>query len=70
VELVGKIEENYNELESIVISFVDDMAWVVEGDILEKCLAQLQRCATDAQECVKENTCKFDIGKPDTILFT
>jgi hypothetical protein len=35
--VVGKVEEKDTELESVGISFVDDVAWVVEGDGVGDC---------------------------------
>ena len=68
--LFGRVEEKEKECKSEGISFVDDVAWVVEGEDVGECTQQLERCAKEAQIWAKENACQFDIEKTEAILFT
>ena len=65
-----RVEEKEEECESEGISFVDDVAWVVEGEDVGECTQRLQRCAAGAQNWAKEQACQFDIEKTKAILFT
>jgi hypothetical protein len=69
LELFGRVE---NEMEhgSEGISFVDDVAWVVEGEDVGECTQRMGRCATEAQIWVKEHACWFDFERTKVILFT
>jgi len=69
-ELFSRVEEKEKEYGSEGISFVDDVAWVVEGEDVGECTQRLERCATEAPSWVKENTCQFEIEKTKAILFT
>jgi len=64
---VEKIEE---ECGSKAISFVDDVAWVVEGEDGGECTRRLERCAVETAIRAKENACQIDIENPDTIWVT
>jgi ribonuclease HI len=68
--LFGRVEEKEEECGSEGISFVDDVAWVVEGEDVGECTQRLERCAVEAQIWAKENACQFDIEKTEAILFT
>jgi len=52
------------------ISFVDDVAWVVEGENVGGCTQRLERCAAETTIWVKKNACQFDIKKTEAMLFT
>jgi len=68
--LFGRVEEKEEEYGSEGISFVDDVAWVIEGEDVGECTQRLEGCAKEAQIWVKENACQFDIEKTEPILFT
>jgi len=68
--LLGEAEEKEKQLGSEGISFVDDVAWVEEGEHVGGCTQGLGRCATETQIWVKENACQFEIGKTESVLFT
>jgi len=68
--LFGRVEEKEKECGSEGISFVDDVAWVVEGEDVGECTQRLEGCAKEAQIWAKENACQFDIEKTEAILFT
>jgi len=68
--LFGRVEEKDEECGSEGISFVDDVAWVVEGEDVGECTQRLEGCAKEAQIWAKENACQFDIEKTEVILFT
>jgi len=68
--LFGRVEEKEKECGSEGISFVDDVAWVVEGEDVGECTQRLEGCAKEAQIWAKENACQFEIEKTEAILFT
>jgi len=68
--LFGRVEEKEKECGSEGISFVDNVAWVVEGEDVRECTQRLEGCAKEAQIWAKENACQFDIEKTEAILFT
>jgi len=68
--LFGRVEEKEEECGSEGISFVDDVAWVVEGEDVGECTQRLEGCAKEAQIWAKENACQFDIEKTEAMLFT
>jgi len=68
--LFGRVEEKEEESGSEGISFVDDVAWVVEGEDVGQCTQRLEGCAKETQIWVKEHACQFDIEKTEMILFT
>jgi len=68
--LFGRVEENEKECGSEGISFVDDVAWVVEGEDVGECTQRLEGCTKEAQMWAMENTCQFDVEKTEAILFT
>jgi retron-type reverse transcriptase len=47
--LFGKVEKKEKENQHEGISFVDDVAWVVEGDGVGECTQRLERCTVRAQ---------------------
>ena len=47
--LFGRVEEKEKECGSEGISFVDDVAWVVEGEDVGECKQRLEGCAKEAQ---------------------
>jgi hypothetical protein len=69
-ELFGRVEEQEKECGSEGISFVDDVAWVVEGEDVGECTQRLEGCAREAQIWAMENACRFDIEKTEAMLFT
>ena len=68
--LFGKAEEEEKECGSEGISFVNDVAWVVEGEDVGECTQRLERYAAETASWAKENACQFDIEKTEAILFT
>jgi hypothetical protein len=68
--LFGKDEKEEEECESEGISFVDDVAWVVEGEDEGECTQRLERCAVGALKWAGENAGQFDIKKTEAFLFT
>jgi len=68
--LFGSVEEQEKECRREGISFVDDVAWVVEGEDVGECTQRLEGCAEEAQKWAKQNACQFDIKKTEAILFT
>jgi len=68
--LFSRVEEKEKECGSEGISFVDDVALVVEGEDVGECTQRLEGCAKEAQIWAKENACQFDIEKTEAILFT
>jgi hypothetical protein len=69
-ELFGQVEKEEEECDSEGISFVDDVAWVVEGGDVGECTQRLERCAAGIQKWAKDNACQFDIEKTEAMLFT
>jgi len=68
IYLPGIFERVENEgCESI--SFVEDVAWVVEGESVRECTEKLEECAMKAQDWAKENACNFDWEKTEVMLF-
>jgi len=68
--LFGQVENKEKESGSEGISFVDDVAWVVEGEDVEECTQRLERYAAETDIWAKENSCQFDSEKTKAILFT
>jgi len=68
--LIGKVDKEEEECESLGISFVDDVAWVVEGADVGECTQRLEQCAAGAKKWAKKNACQFDNEKPEAIVFT
>jgi hypothetical protein len=48
--LFGKVEKDAKESESQGISFVDDVAWVVEGVDVGECTQRVEKCGEGAQQ--------------------
>jgi hypothetical protein len=53
----------------VALSFVDDVAWVVEGEGVTWCIQKLQRWARLTTEWAEVNAVEFDIDKTEAILF-
>jgi len=68
--LFGQVEKKEEECGSEGISFVDDVAWVVEGEDVGECKQQLERWAAETTVWAKQNACQFDIEKMEAMLFT
>jgi len=68
--LFGEVENQEMECGSEGISFVDDVAWVVEGEDVGECTQRLERCAVETTIWAKKNACQFDIEKTEAMLFT
>jgi len=68
--LFAQVGNKETECGSEDISFVDDVAWVAEGEDVGKCTKRLDRCAAETTLWAKENTCQFDIEKTEAMLFT
>jgi hypothetical protein len=67
-ELFKKIERSVEG--TLAHSFVDEVAWVVEGDDVTQCAQRMQRCASRATRWAEENAVEFDIEKTEAILFS
>jgi len=68
--LFGQVEKKQEECGSEGISFVDDVAWVAEGEDVGECTQRLERCAAETTIWAKKNACQFDIEKTEAMLFT
>jgi len=68
--LFGQVEEKEEECGSEGISFVDDVAWVVEGEDVEECTQRLEKCTAETRIWATKNACQFDIKKTEAMLFT
>jgi hypothetical protein len=68
--LFGEVEKEEEECGSEGISFVDDVAWVVEGVDVGECTQRLEKCAAKAHSWAKDNACQFDIDKTEAIFYT
>jgi len=68
--LFGQVEKKEKVSGSEGISFVDDVAWVVEGEDVGECTQGLERCAAETTIWAKKNACHFDIEKTEAMLFT
>jgi len=68
--LFGQVEDKEEECGSEGISFVDDVAWVVEGDDVGECTQRLERCVAETTIWATKNACQFDIEKTEVMLFT
>jgi len=68
--LFSKVEEREEECRSEGISFVNDVAWVVEGEDVGECTQRLERCTAETTIWVKKNACEFGIEKTEAMLFT
>jgi len=67
--LFDQVEDEVTECGSEGISFVDDVAWVVEGEDGGECTQRLERCAAGTTIWAKKNACQFDIEKTQAMLF-
>ena len=68
--LFGQVQDKENECGSEGISFVDDVAWVVEGEDVGECTQRLERCAVETLNWAKKNASRFHIEKAEAMLFT
>jgi len=68
--LFGQVEKKEEDCGSEGISFVDDVAWVVEGEDVGECTQRLERCAAETTMLAKNNACQFDIEKTEAMLST
>ena len=68
--LFGQVEDKEEECGSEGISFVDDVAWVVEGEDVGECTQRLERCAAETTIWAKKNACQFEIEKAEAMWFT
>jgi len=68
--LFGQVEDKEKECGSEGISFVDDVAWVVDGEDVAECTQRLEKCAVETTILAKKNACQFDIEKTEAMLFT
>jgi len=68
--LFDQVENEEEEGGSEGITFVDDVAWVVEGENVGECTQRLEKCAADTTIWAKKNACQFDIEKTEAMLFT
>jgi len=68
--LFGQVEKKEEECGSEGISFVDDVAWVVEGEDVGECTTQLERCAAETTVWAKKIACQFDMEKTEAMWFT
>jgi len=65
-----QVDDKEEDCGSEGISFVDDVAWVGEGEDVGDCAQRLERCAAETRIGAKKNSCKFDIEKTEVMLFT
>jgi hypothetical protein len=68
--LFGEVEQEKEDCGREGTSFVNDVAWVVEGEDVGVGTQRLKRCAAKAQIWAKENACEFDIETTEAMLFT
>jgi len=68
--LFGQVDKKEEDCGSEGISFVDDVAWVVEGEDVGECTQQLEKCAAETTIWAKKTACQFDIEKTEVMLFT
>jgi len=68
--LFGQVEETEEESGSEGISFVNDVARVVEWEDVGVCTQRLERCAAETTIWAKNNACHFDIKKTEAMWFT
>jgi hypothetical protein len=68
--IFDRVEEKEEECGNEGISFVDDVAWVVEGEDVGECTQRLEGCGREAQIWANENACQFEIEKTEAISFT
>jgi len=68
--LFDQVEDKEGKCGSEGISFVNDAAWVVEGEDVGECTQRLERCAVETTIWGKKNACQFNIEKTEAILFT
>jgi len=68
--LFGQVEKKEEQCGSEGISFVDDVAWVVEGEDVGECTQQVERCAAETTIWAVKNAYQFDIEKMEAMLFT
>jgi len=66
--LFGFVEEKMPGVKSL--SFVDDVAWMVEGDGEDELSETLERAASAAQEWADPNAVTFDTQKTEAILLS
>jgi retron-type reverse transcriptase len=67
-ELLRKVEERAKD--AMALSFVDNVARVVEGEDVTWCVQKLQRCAWLTTEWAKVNAVELDIDQTEAILFS
>jgi len=68
--LFGQVENKQEERGSEGISFVDDVAWVVEGKDVGECTQRLEECASETTIWAEKNACQCEIEKTEAMLFT
>jgi len=68
--LFGQVQKEEEECGSEGLSFVDDVAWVVEGEDVGECTKRLEKCPAETTIWAKKNACQFDIEKMEAMLFT
>jgi hypothetical protein len=56
--------------EVTTLSFVDDVAWVVDGNDVNQCTTYLRRCARRSTQWAEMNAVQFDIAKTEAVLFS
>jgi len=68
--LFGQVGEKGKDCGSEGISFVDDVAWVVEGEDVGECTQRRERYAAETTIWAQKNACGFGIEKTEAMLFT
>jgi len=66
--LFGYVEEKAPGIKAL--SFVDDVAWMAEGDVEDELSETLEQAATAAQEWADTNAVTFDTQKTEAILLS
>jgi hypothetical protein len=71
IYIAGHIKTAENKVPEVTtLSFVDDVAWVVEGRDINQLTSQMQRCVRRATKWVEVNTVQFSIAKTEAVLFS
>jgi len=68
--LFRHVDDKEKECGSECICFVNDVAWVVEGEDVGECTQRLEICVAETTIWANKNACQFDIDKMEAMLFT
>ena len=67
-KLHGAVENQVED--SRGISFVDDVAWIVEGTDIDDVSNKLERCAAASLRWADDNAVSFEASRTEAILFS